>query len=88
MRVSADGQIALPGPIRERLRIRAGDLLDAAVEVDSDGERIVLTPNSPREKYELKLTTDPVTGWPVLSAGPDAPVMTSEDVAELLVDFP
>jgi bifunctional DNA-binding transcriptional regulator/antitoxin component of YhaV-PrlF toxin-antitoxin module len=88
MRVTSDGQIALPESLLTRLGIRAGDTLRATVELENGGKRIVLTPQLPQEKYELELITDPITGWPVLSAGPNAPIMTSEDVAELLVDFP
>jgi bifunctional DNA-binding transcriptional regulator/antitoxin component of YhaV-PrlF toxin-antitoxin module len=87
-RVTTDGQVALPESLRMRLGIRAGDTLYATVEQQNGGQRIVLTPQQPEKKYELKLITDPLTGWPVLSAGPNAPIMTSEDVAELLVDFP
>jgi AbrB family looped-hinge helix DNA binding protein len=45
-RVSTEGQIVLPGPLRRKLDIRAGDALDANIEAG----RIVLTPqqkNSP-----------------------------------------
>jgi len=38
-KVSTKGQIVLPGPLRRRLGIRAGDSLDVAIEKD----RIVLT---------------------------------------------
>jgi hypothetical protein len=31
---------------------------------------------------------DPISGTPVLDAGPDAPVLTSEQVKEILADFP
>ena len=88
MRVTGDGQIALPEALLTRLGIRAGDTLKATVVSEHGGPRILLTPQQPQEKYELKIITDPLTGWPVLSAGPNAPIMTSEDVAELLVDFP
>ena len=82
-KVSTKGQIVLPGPLRRRLGIRAGDRLDVAVEQD----RIVLTaPKRPRSK--ARIIKDPVTGFPVLYAGPDAPVLTSEMVRELLADFP
>ncbi len=82
-KVSTKGQIILPGPIRRRLGIRAGDSLDANIQ---DG-CIVLTP---LKKHSLKIRTitDPVTGLPVLSAGKGAPVLTSKDVAEILVNFP
>jgi hypothetical protein len=35
-----------------------------------------------------KIVIDPITGWPALTAGPDAPVLTSEMVRELQDDFP
>lgn len=88
MLVTTDGQIALPEALLTRLGIRAGDTLKATVVSENGGQRIMLTPERPQEEYELKIVTDPLTGWPVLSAGPNAPIMTSEDVAELLVDFP
>jgi AbrB family looped-hinge helix DNA binding protein len=82
-RVSTKGQIVLPGLLRRKLGIQAGDPLEASVE---DG-RIVLTLLKGK-RPEARIIADPITGWPVLSAGPDAPVLTSEDVAELLADFP
>ena len=82
-RVSTKGQVVLPAPIRNRLGIRAGDALDIAVEKD----RIVLTPPS-RPKHQARVVKDPVTGFVALDVGPDAPVLTSEMVKELLVDFP
>jgi AbrB family looped-hinge helix DNA binding protein len=82
-RVSTKGQVVLPGPIRRKLGIRAGDSLEASVE----GGRIVLTP--PRKgQYEAKIIKDPLTGLPVLDAGPDAPILTHEQVKEMLSDFP
>jgi AbrB family looped-hinge helix DNA binding protein len=82
-RVSTKGQIVLPGPLRRKLGIRAGDPLEASVE---DG-RIVLTLLK-AEPPQARIIQDPMTGWPVMSAGPGASVLTSEEVAELLVDFP
>jgi AbrB family looped-hinge helix DNA binding protein len=82
-RVSSKGQIVLPAPLRRKLGIRAGDSLDIAVEKD----RIVLTQPS-KSKYEARIIKDPITGFPVIDVGPDAPVLTSEMVRELLVDFP
>lgn len=73
----------LPVPLRRRLGIRAGDALDASVEAG----RIVLTPAS-GPKHKPKIIEDPITGLPMLSLGPDAPVLTSEMVRELLTDFP
>jgi hypothetical protein len=49
--------------------------------------RIVLTPRTKRP-FPAKLVTDLATGLPALSAGPDAPVLTSEEIEQLLADFP
>ncbi len=82
-RVSSKGQVVLPGPLRRRLGIRAGDPLEAEVE----GGRIVLTPRQkPRPK--MKIITDSASGLPVLSAGRDAPVLSSKEVEEILATFP
>ena len=82
-KVSTKGQIVLPLPLRRRLGIRAGDSLDIAIEQD----RIVLTqPRKPA--YQACIVEDPVTGFTVLDLGPDAPILTSEMVRELLADFP
>jgi len=55
----------------------------AAAKVDS-------AEPSPRKKprYKVRIIEDRITGLPVLDAGPDAPVLTSERVKELLADFP
>ncbi|MDR3489961.1 MAG: AbrB/MazE/SpoVT family DNA-binding domain-containing protein [Bradyrhizobium sp.] len=82
-KVSAKGQIVIPQPVRRRLGLRAGDALDIVVERD----RIVLTaPKRPR--FKARIIKDPITGFPVIDAGPDAPILTSEMVRELLKDFP
>jgi AbrB family looped-hinge helix DNA binding protein len=82
-RVSTKGQIVLPGPIRRRLGILAGDPLDANIQ---DGS-IVLTPLK-KHIHKVRTITDPVTGLPVLSAGAGAPVLSSKEVAEILANFP
>jgi AbrB family looped-hinge helix DNA binding protein len=82
-KISTKGQVVIPGAIRRRLDIRAGDPLDANIE----GGRIILTPRRKRA-YRPKLVTDPITGLPALSAGPDAPTLTSKAVAEILASFP
>ncbi len=82
-KVSTKGQIVLPGPLRRRLGIRAGDSLKISVEKS----RIVLTQAS-KPKYEARMVEDPVTGFIAIDLGPDAPVLTSEMVKELLKDFP
>ena len=82
-KVSTKGQVVLPGPLRRRLGIRAGDPLDVNVE----SGRIVLTPRRNRP-HQVKIVTDPVTGFPVLSAGPNAPALTSKEIEEILASFP
>jgi AbrB family looped-hinge helix DNA binding protein len=81
--VSTKGRIVLPRSLRRQLGIRAGDMLD----VDIESGRIVLMLRK-RSRFVAKITEDPVTGFPALDAGPDAPVLTSEQVRELLADFP
>jgi AbrB family looped-hinge helix DNA binding protein len=82
-KVSTKGQVVLPNAVRRRLGLQSGD----ALEVEVEGGRIVLSPRNKRQK-KARIISDPITGMPVLSAGPDAPVLTSEEVAELLKDFP
>jgi AbrB family looped-hinge helix DNA binding protein len=82
-RVSTKGQIILPAPLRRRLGLQAGDRLDIAVEQN----RIILTQPS-KPKYEARIVEDPITGFTSIDLGPDAPILTSEMVRELLVDFP
>jgi AbrB family looped-hinge helix DNA binding protein len=82
-KVSTKGRVVLPASLRQKLGIRAGDLLQAKIEAG----RIVLIPcNS--GCYKTKIVSDPVTGFPVLSAGQDAPMLTSKEVREILADFP
>jgi len=82
-KVSTKGQVVLPSRIRDKLGLRPGDPLDASVE----GGRIVLTPRKIRSK-KVSIIIDPVTGLPVLSAGPNAPTLTSKQVEEILSTFP
>jgi hypothetical protein len=65
-----------------RLDIRAGDPLDADIE---DG-RIVLTRG--KRPHRGRLVTDPITGLPALSAGANAPPLSSKEVEEILSNFP
>jgi AbrB family looped-hinge helix DNA binding protein len=82
-KVSTKGQVVLPGPLRRRLGIRAGDPLEVNVQAGS----IVLTPRK-RPQLKIRIISDPVTGLPVLSAGVDVPVLSSRDVEEILANFP
>jgi AbrB family looped-hinge helix DNA binding protein len=82
-KVSTKGQVVLPRLLRHKLGIRAGDSLEARIEAG----HIVLVPQKNR-RYKTKIIKDPITGFPVLSAGPNAPVLSSKDVREMLADFP
>lgn len=82
-KVSTKGQVVLPAPVRRKLGLRPGDPLDVTAE---EG-RIVLTPRRARRR-KARILVDPITGLPVLSAGPDAPRLSSKEVDEILSNFP
>ena len=82
-KVSTKGQVVLPAPVRRKLGLRPGDPLDITAE---EG-RIVLTPRRARRR-KARILVDPITGLPVLSAGPDAAPLTSKEVDEILSNFP
>jgi AbrB family looped-hinge helix DNA binding protein len=82
-KLSTKGQVVLPGPIRRELGLQPGDLLDAKVQAG----RVMLTPRRKRARL-ARILTDPITGLPVLSAGPEAPLLTSRQVREILAEFP
>lgn len=82
-KVSTKGQVVLPIQVRRKLGLQTGDPLDAKVE----GGSIVLTPRR-RRPGKVRIVVDPVTGLPVLSAGPNAPVLSSKQVREILAEFP
>jgi len=82
-KLSTKGQVVLPVQIRRKLGLRTGDPLDIKVE----GGRIVLTPRKSRSR-NVYIVTDSITGLPVLSAGSNAPVLSSKQVREILSEFP
>ena len=69
----------------QKLGLRGGEPLDFKL----DGERIIVTARrKSKRKFKARIIKDPITGYPVLDTGPDAPMMTNEHVAEILADFP
>jgi AbrB family looped-hinge helix DNA binding protein len=82
-RISTKGQVVLPSPVRHTLGLEPGD----ALSVELDGERIILTPRRIRPG-RARIVIDPVTGLPVLTAGNNAPKLTSAQASEILADFP
>ena len=83
IKLSTRGQVVIPEEIRRKMNLRPGDKLDTRIE----GGRIVLMPKKKRAKV-ARVVKEPLTGLPMLSVGENAPVLTSEDVAEILSDFP
>ena len=82
-RLSTKGQVVLPSPIRRRLGLEPGDSLEASME----GERIVLTPRRERRKGS-RIVKDIITGLPVLKLRSKGLKLTSDQVREILADFP
>ena len=83
-KISTKGQVVLPSSIRRKLGLQAGDQFD----VKTEGSQIVLTPQKKRPHRKAKIVIDPVSGLPAVTLGPGAPVLTSKEVKEMLVDFP
>jgi AbrB family looped-hinge helix DNA binding protein len=82
-RLSTKGQVVVPSKIRRKLGLQPGDSLEARVE----GQDIILTPRKVRAR-KARFVRDPITGLPVLTAGPKAPKLKSAEVREILADFP
>jgi hypothetical protein len=58
--------------------------------VENPADKIDSAEPSSRKKprYKARIIKDPITGFPAIDLGPDAPILTSERVKELLADFP
>ena len=82
-RVSTKGQVVIPRAVRDKLQLRPGDPLETRIK---DGH-IVLIPMRKRSR-KARIIRDPLTGLPVLTAGRNAPRLTSRQVAEILAEFP
>ena len=82
-KLSTKGQVVLPGPIRRKLGLQAGDSLEAKVQAGN----VLLIPRRTRSR-KARIFVDRMTGLPVLSAGPEAPPLTSGQVREILDEFP
>lgn len=81
--LSSKGQVVLPSAVRRKLGLVAGATLDVALEAG----RIVLEPAGERPRPP-RLGTDRRTGLPVLESATRGPRLTSDQVKELLADFP
>jgi len=79
--------VVVPRTLLRKIGHRPGQ----PVQFKLEGERILVTVTPRRKskrKFKARIIKDPITGFPVLDTGPDAPVMTNEHVAEILADFP
>ncbi|HWZ55614.1 MAG TPA: AbrB/MazE/SpoVT family DNA-binding domain-containing protein [Verrucomicrobiae bacterium] len=82
-KVSTKGQVVLPSRVRHRLGLQPGDSLG----VELEGGRIILTPRKARTR-KARIIKDPLTGFPVLTFGKGAAPLTSQQVKDILADFP
>ena len=82
-KVSPKGRVVLPASVRRKLGLRPGDSLD----VKTSNGSVVLTPKKSRRK-KARISIDPISGLPVLETRPGLPMLTSEQVEEMLADFP
>ncbi len=87
MLVSEDGKSLVALEPWDKLGFGPGEIVDVTVKRGGVRHRVGLAPVR-GTKHELVIITDPDTGWPALSAGPDAPVMTSEHVVALDARIP
>jgi hypothetical protein len=55
--------------------------------ISTEGQLVLPKPKKPGSQ-QPKIMRDEVTGLPALSAGPDAHVLMSEEVREILASFP
>lgn len=82
-KLSTKGQVVLPEMVRRCLGLQTGDTLKIGIERG----RVVLTPEK-KSPHRVRRIVDPATGFPALTAGADAPTLTSKQVREILADFP
>lgn len=81
--LSTKGQVVVPGSVRTRLGLHPGD----EFSITLDNGLIVLTPLTPR-RFAVTIGVDAAIRMPVATAENGAPLLTNEEVAELLADFP
>lgn len=83
MTVTEKDQVVIPASLNRRLGLKSGDKVEAEIK---DGQIVLSRGRKP--KFKTRLIKDPITGFPVLTSGPNAPVLTNEMVEEILADFP
>ncbi len=83
-RVSKRGDIVIPSALAKQIACKPGDRL----EIDVKAGRIVVSPLRKKSRRKARIITDPITGLPVLTLDPGAPVLSSKEVKDLLEFFP
>jgi len=83
MLVSNDGKSLVPREPIDLLGYAPGDLLEVSVLHPNGGADRISA-----KQHAGKLVDDPITGLPVIDFGPDAPILTHDQVRAMLVDFP
>jgi len=81
--ISSKGQVVLPAEVRRRLGLLPGT--EMSVEVQEDQVILEIIGSMPPKFRQGK---SPVSGMPVLEITKNRSVLTSEQVEELLMDFP
>jgi AbrB family looped-hinge helix DNA binding protein len=81
-KLSTKGRVGLPRQLLEQLGLKPG----AGLDVKLDGGSIILTPKRRRRKATIII--DPISGFPALTFGPGAPILTNRQVRKILSDFP
>jgi hypothetical protein len=54
----------------------------------SNGAKLSDTKAGEKSLFQATIIEDPVTGFLAIDLGPDAPILTSEQVKKILADFP
>jgi hypothetical protein len=85
MLVSEDGKSFLALESLDGLGFGPGDLVDVTVQAGRNGVA-GLHGEPGKGPFAGRIIDDPLTGLPVIDFGPDAPVLTNEQVLEMLAD--
>jgi antitoxin component of MazEF toxin-antitoxin module len=82
-KLSTSGRVMLPRQLLEQLGLKPGAVLDVKLE----GGSIDLTPKQGRRR-KATIIVDPISGFPALTFGSGAPILTNKQVKKILSDFP
>ncbi len=83
VKLSSKGQLVLPSSIRNRFGFKPGEQLS----IDVEGDKIIIT-RDPANKPKAYVSTDEETGLPLVCCEDKTSPITTEQINQLLVDFP